>query len=357
MKVLAFTKYGPRAASSRQRFHQYEPALAAAGISVDFAPLLGDDHMRRLVAGQRATPLSVARAYGARIAALASARYYDVLWVQYELFPWLPGFVERLAMRSGKPIVVDLDDAIFHQYDQSPSRLVRTLLGSKLQPLLRSATACCCGNQYLRDFAARYCPRTLVVPTVVDTDIYRPAPSRDPGAPLVIGWIGSPSTWVNVRPLLPVLKGLVESLGASIRVVGAGVAAERDRFPGLELVEWSEATEVAEVQGFDIGIMPVRDLPFERGKCGYKLIQYMACGKPVVASPVGVNADIVRDGENGYLTDTPESWRDRLTELLGDAQMRARMGAAGRKRAVDDYSLASQAPVLVDLFRSLAIPR
>lgn len=353
MKLLALTKYGSLAASTRQRFEQYEPALHAAGISVDYAPFLGNEHLQRLAAGRRATPLSVVRAYASRIRALLSARRYDALWVHCELFPYWPGFAEWLGTLSGRPILFDYDDAIFHIYDASPNPLVRALLGTKLEPLLRRASACCCGNAYLRDYAAQYCSRTIVLPTVVDTEIYRPATGRRENGPLVVGWIGSPSTWTNVQPLLPMLRELAERHGFVVRAVGAGPAAERDRFPGLELVEWSEAGEVAAVQSFDIGIMPLHDQPFQRGKCGYKLIQYMACGKPVVADPIGVNREIIDEGESGFLARTPKAWRDAILKLAGDPALRARMGAAGRARVVRDYSLASQAPRLVELFRSL----
>ena len=354
MMILALTKYGSLAASTRQRFEQYEPALAAAGISVTYSPLLGNDHVERLVAGRRASPIGVLRAYAARLLSLISARRYDVLWVHTELFPYWPGFFERLAKLWGKPIVYDYDDATFHIYDASPNPLVRRLLGKKLAPLLRRATACCCGNEYLRAYASKYCPRTMVLPTVVDTDVYRPGPDRASDRPVVIGWIGSPSTWANVRPLLPMLRALTEERGVIVRAVGAGKGAEDDRFPGLELIEWSEASEVAEVQSFDIGIMPLRDRPFERGKCGYKLIQYMACGKPVVAAPIGVNTEIVTDGESGYLVQTPEAWRESLVKLVVDSDLRASMGAKGRSQVVERYSLASQAPRLVELFRSIA---
>jgi len=138
-----------------------------------------------------------------------------------------------------------------------------------------------------------------------------------------------------------------------IRAVGAGAKAKADAFDGLEFVEWSEASEVAQVQGMDIGIMPLLDRPFERGKSGYKLIQYMACGLPVVASPVGVNSDIVRIGENGFLASDPEQWSTSLQALIEDPGLRSRLGQAGRARVEMDYSLASQAPRLVEVFREV----
>lgn len=351
MRVLALTKYGSLAASTRQRFVQFEPALAKAGIAVDYSPLLDNAHLRGLVEGRRASPLSITKSYARRALRILNARSYDLLWVHCEYFPYLPGFVESWsAWIASAPFVFDYDDAIFHMYDTARNPLTRILFGGKLEPLLERAKACLCGNEYLRSYAARFNPHALVVPTVVDTDVYRPT-AGDPSR-LVIGWIGSPSTWCNVRPLLPLLREVCERKGVTFRAVGAGTEAEEDRFPGLELVDWNEATEVAEVQGFTVGVMPLLDRPFQRGKSGYKLIQYMACGLPVIASPVGVNAEIVRDGDSGFLATGPEQWRRALNALLNDAELRRRMGALGRERAVADYSLAVHAPRVVEIIKA-----
>lgn len=357
MRVLALTKYDSLAATTRQRFFQYEPALAAQGITVEYAPLLSNDHLERLVRGQKASISSLLRAYFGRLVALMRARNFDVLWVHYELFPYFPGFLETLAKLWNQPIILDYDDAIFHRYDTSPNLLIRLLLAKKLVPLLRSSFVCCCGNAYLRDYAAQFCQHTIVLPTVVDTSIYRPIAKLPDAMPLTIGWIGSPTTWRNVQPLLPLLRKLTEDHSLRVHIVGAGVDAERDRFPGLELIEWSEAREVEEVQTMDIGIMPLLNLPFERGKSGYKLVQYMACGLPVVASPVGVNCTMVADGVNGFLASTEEEWRQALTRLILDPELRASMGDAGRASAEASYSLASQAPRLVELFRTVGQSR
>jgi len=357
MRVAAFTKYDRQAASTRQRLLQFLPSLEAAGIAVDYHSLLGDGYVQGLVAGQRPSPAAVAGSYLRRLGQLLAPPDCDVIWVYAELFPFLPAQFERLAFLGGKPLIYDFDDAFFAAYQESPNALVRRGLGDKLEPLLRGAAACTCGNDYLRDYAARFCERTLVVPTVVDTGLYRPLGQIDGNGPPTIGWIGSPSTWVDVRPLLPLLSDLHRETGARFRAVGAGAAAAADRFEGLDLVDWSEAGEVAEVQAMDIGIMPVRDLPFQRGKSGYKLVQYMACGLPVVASPVGVNRQIVTEGVNGFLALDDGQWREALLQLIADAQLRRRMGQAGRRLVEDSYSLASQAPRLVELFQSVAASR
>lgn len=353
MRVLAFMKYGELAASTRQRLLQYRPDLDAAGIEVEYLPLLNNDHIRRLADGRPASAGSALMAYLRRGLQLLFRRDYDLIWVHCELFPYLAGFFERLAFLSGKPVVYDYDDAIFHMYDANRRPFVRRMLGRKLEPLLRGAAACCCGNAYLKAYADRFCDNAIILPTVVDTASYWPALPREGKAPLVIGWIGSPSTWAYVRPLLPLLRELADHHKVRIRAVGAGTQAEADAFPGLDLIEWSEESEIREVQAMDIGIMPLPDEPWARGKCGYKLIQYMACGLPVIASPVGVNSEIIQPDIHGYLADSPAQWRDALIALIEDRSMRQRMGLAGREKVEEHYSLKSQAPRLVTLLKSL----
>ena len=347
MRVAAFTKYGREAASARQRLLQYLPSLAAAGIEVDYSPLLGDDYVRALASAGSYSKLEVARSYARRMRQLLGGAQYDLLWIYAELFPYLPAAFERLAFRSGKPVVYDFDDAFFVNYEGS------RLLSGKLEPLIAGAAACCCGNDYLRDYAFRLNPNSIVLPTVVDTDAYVPA-QRELDGPPTIGWIGSPSTWEYVRPMLPLLEELCDGERARLLVVGAGSAANADRFRGMELAQWSEPGEIASVQAMDIGIMPLPDEPWARGKSGYKLVQYMACGLPVVASPVGVNSTIVRDGETGFLASSVDEWRAALIRLIDDADLRASMGQRGRVRSVKAYSLRSQAPRLIDVMRSAA---
>jgi glycosyltransferase involved in cell wall biosynthesis len=157
-----------------------------------------------------------------------------------------------------------------------------------------------------------------------------------------------------VRPLLPLLQKLSDSGNARIMVVGAGAKAESDRFPGLDLRDWSEENEIRYIQEMDIGIMPVRENLWARGKSGYKLIQYMACGLPVVASPIGVNCEIVESDVNGFLARSDDEWERALTGLIDDAMLRNRLGEAARERAVERYSLAVHGPRLTALLSGLS---
>jgi hypothetical protein len=170
--------------------------------------------------------------------------------------------------------------------------------------------------------------------------------------PVVVGWIGSPSTTHYLKELAPVFNRLKETLAVRFVAVGARV----DQLSGLpvEAREWSEQCEITEIQAFDIGIMPLPDEPWSRGKCGYKLIQYMACGLPVVASPVGVNTEIVQSEFNGFLAHTHEEWTEALTRLIQDKQLRMKYGAEGRKRVENHYSLQVQANRMIKFLRSVA---
>lgn len=345
LRILALTKYGDAAASTRQRFLLYRPALEKAGFELAVSPLLSNQHVRGLASGHRANPASVALSYARRLGVLITqAHDATVLWVHCELFPYLPGVFERLAFRPGRPVVFDYDDAIFHMYDSLP------LLRSKLRPLIAGSAAVSAGNEYLADYARRLNGNVHVVPTVVDTDCYVPEQGRQSGAP-VIGWIGSPSTWPYVRQILPIVEELCRGGRARFLVIGAGKQAEADRFPGMELREWTERSEVADVQSMDIGIMPLSDDRWARGKSGYKLVQYMACGLPVIASPVGVNTEMVGEGLNGFLASTADQWRHALYRLTEDSDLRSRMGMEGRKVAISDYSLAAHAPRIVGIMR------
>jgi glycosyltransferase involved in cell wall biosynthesis len=356
VRVAAFTKYDREAASTRQRVLQYLPYLQRAEIHVDVHPLLDEAYVRSLASAEAPSKPAIAAAYGRRLAQLMFSQRADLIWVYAELFPWLPAPFERLAYRAAKPLLYDFDDAFFHPYDEHRNPVIRSLVGGKLITLIKGATAVCAGNQYLADYAMRYNETTHILPTVVDIDRYRPAPMSTE-RPLTIGWIGSPSTWDFVRPLLPLLTQLSRERAVEFLVVGAGAAAEADQDEGITFEPWSEAGEIGSVQAMDIGIMPLPDQPWARGKSGYKLIQYMACGLPVVASPVGVNSNIVADGVTGFLATDLGQWRAALNRLIDDAELRRRMGEAGRNRAVEAYSLQAHAPRLIEIMWRAATGR
>lgn len=350
MKVLLLSRYGRLGASSRLRSYQFLPLLAAHGVDVQPSALFDDDYVAALYRGERPLPL-ILRGFARRVAALCNARAYDACWVEKELLPWLPAWLERALVPPDMPLVVDYDDAIFHQYDRHRSRVVRRLLGHKIDAVMRRAALVLAGNDYLATRArAAGAPRVEMVPTVVDVARYA-SPPPAPRHRCTVGWIGNPGTARYLALIAPVLRALAQR--ADVRLVAIGANPEQVAGLPIEVRPWSEATEVAELQAIDVGIMPLPDEPFERGKCGYKLIQYMACGRPVVASPVGVNAAIVRDGVNGFLAADEAQWLAALTALADDPDRRVRMGAAGRADACARFSLHAAAPRVAALMHGV----
>lgn len=352
MKVTLLSKYSRLGASSRLRSLQYLPALEAAGINVAVQPLFDDAYIRRLYAGEGRSPVRVAGRYAIRARDLRWSADADLLWLEYEALPYVPHWLEQALMPREVPYVVDYDDAVFHNYDLSARSWVRRLLGSKIDRVMAGAAAVICGNDYLADRARQAgAARVERLPTVVDADQYLFAPRPENSEP-VIGWIGSPMTAKYLQVIAPALAAVCADGKARIRLIGSGPVD----LPGVpvDVIPWSEATEVEEIRRFDVGVMPLPDTPWERGKCGFKLIQYMACGLPVVASPVGVNSEIVEEGGNGFLAANHDDWVRALTSLRDDALLRQRLGAAGRDKVERQYSLQVTGPRLAKLLAEAA---
>ena len=357
VRVLVLTKYARLGASSRMRLLQYLPRLQQAGIEITVRPLLSDELL--LMRYQRgAYPIwPLLRAYAERCRALLQRNHFDAVWIEKEALQWFPLWLE-LALLRGVPYVLDYDDAVFHQYDQHSISWVRRLFGRRLDGLMAKAAVVVGGNNYLaqraRDAGAR---RVEVLPTVIDLDRYplRSTNFSDGAAsdrPPRIVWIGSPSTVRYLQLLCEPLQTLAKSHAFVLRVIGGGAVD----FPGVEVevLPWSESREVEDISVCEVGVMPLLDSSWERGKCGYKLIQYMACELPVVATPVGVNSEIVQQGVNGFLASTDEEWVAAMGRLLADKSLRTAMGQAGRQRVELAYCVQQTGPRLAELLRSAA---
>jgi glycosyltransferase involved in cell wall biosynthesis len=351
-RILFLTKYAHNGASSRYRFFQYLPLLEHAGIHCQVMPLFEEAYLVNRYQSGHGHVGDILRAYLRRFFALIAAWRFDLVVLEKEALPYFPALPEKFLGWLGVPYVVDYDDAMFHQYDQHKRWWVRLLLGNKIANAMRGAHLVTVGNGYLAGYARRAgAPRVEVIPTVVDLVRYPPPqvkPSSD--APYTIGWIGSPSTAKYLQAIAPALAEACAGGRARVRLIGSG-AVDLPGVP-LEVLPWNEASEVDELNRFDVGIMPLPDDPWERGKCGLKLIQYMACGLPVVASPVGINSEIVEQGVNGFLAQTQGEWIQSLNTLLHDADLRQRMGEAGRKKVEQEYSLQTTGPKLLALLKS-----
>lgn len=354
MKVLFLPKYDQKAASCRYRFLQYLPYLEEHGVRCTVSPLFDDAYLENKFALGRARTADVLRAFLRRTWAILGSKRFDLVVLHVEAFPYLPPFFELALKLFGVKYIYDYDDAIFHNYDLHRNRFVRTLLAGKIATAISCARKVIAGNGYLARYAGMINPDVVILPTVVDVEKYQPVPPSPPeaGRKFTIGWIGSPSTSEYLRCIASALKALCADGNCKVALVGAGEM----ELPGvdLETIPWSESTEVSAIQGFDVGIMPLPDEPWARGKCGFKLIQYMACGIPVIASPVGVNTDIVQHGKNGFLASAPDDWARALRALRDDVELRRKLGKAGRQIAERNYSLQWAAPKLLSILKGTA---
>lgn len=336
MKLLILTKYAPRGPSSRYRFLQFVPALQAAGMQTSVAPLFDDFYLDCLFSGRTTGKLYLVRRVLARLRKILLAKRYDLVWIEGELIPFLPAGWERLLHALLPPRIYDFDDAVWLRYSGNAK------LAGKFAQILSSARGVTAGNDFLAAFTGQFCDRVHRIPTVVAWERYtaiRPALTGQ-----VIGWMGSPSTIHYLQALAPVFQRLARDRGLKLHVVGAELKIE-----GVEVVSipWRYETEVAEIGRFDIGVMPLDETPWSEGKCGLKLIQYLAAGVPAVASPVAVNRKIVEGSGGGLLATCHAEWEQQLLRLLDTPVLRHTLGSKGRKWAEESASVAAVAPNLV----------
>lgn len=351
MKILLLSRYGNLGASSRYRSYQYLSYLKTNGFDITFFPLFTNDYLKSLYLGQKKSFSYILKVYGKRIFQLRQVNKFDLVWIEYEALPWLPARIEHGLGLSSIPYVVDYDDAIFHRYDQHESKLVRMFLGHKIDQVMRRAALVLAGNDYLAERARLAGAKNIqVLPTVIDLKRY-PKILKSVNKFFTIGWIGSPSTSKYLTLITPALTEFCKRVDTQVVLIGAG----KVDLPGVpvKFIPWSECTEVEFMQCFDVGIMPLPDNPWERGKCGFKLIQYMACSCPVVGSPVGVNKKIIKHGVNGYQAETINEWIQAFMILNNNKEERRRMGESGRKLVEKQYCLQVTAPRLSSLLRSI----
>ena len=349
-RILILPRYTKKGPSSRVRMVQYLPYLNQVDFDHDVHPFFDDSYIDSLYRQKPRNFLKILKAYFDRITVSLKSQRYDLIWLQYELLPWMPFCLEKLLLRNHTKLVVDYDDAVFHRYDKHPSVVVRKLLGKKIDRLMRSASVVIAGNEYLADRAnCAGARRVEIIPSVVDISRYPLKTSWEGEDGVIrIGWIGSPNT---VKYLLEIKDVIQQITGAASKfiIIGAEVPRELKRY-SIEVRKWSLDKEAELLQDLDIGIMPLIDAPFERGKCGYKLIQYMACGLPVVASPVGVNKKLVQHEENGFLAESDKEWVIAIDRLKHNPRLRKEMGLKGRKLVAENFCVQKSFPKIIRLF-------
>jgi glycosyltransferase involved in cell wall biosynthesis len=347
VKLLYFSKTSIIGPSSRYRIYQYIPYLREAGFEVTICPLFKEGWFRILDMRWPLLRAAVKAIYAlsrlfVRIWDLMKVGRYDLYCFEHQAFPYLPTFLEKIAKRINPNMLLEFDDAIF----------LTPLHGRKIPKLIAMSQHVIVGNDYLKDYAIKFNPRVSVIPTVVDTERYQAKQGSRTQRQVTIGWIGLAYNLSYLKGLGSVLRRLRGEVGDFYLKI---ICSQGLTMDGVNTIfkRWSYAGEPGDIRGLDIGIMPLPDDEWARGKCGLKVLQYMACGVPVIASPVGVNKEIIRDGENGFLAAAEKDWLQKLSLLARDEELRRKLGQKGRQTVQDRFSLTHWGPKLASLYKSL----
>jgi len=338
----------------RYRLEQWDPLLRERGVEITYEPFESPElHQVVYKPGLLGTKLKlVTGAVRRRAALLNKIKNYDVVYIFREAALLGPPVFERLVYQSGVPFVFDFDDAIFVSY-KSPSNGYLSYLkfAGKTKTNCRLAAHVMVGNPYLADYARQVNQNVTIIPTTIDTNKYQPITGKVAKNPVVIGWTGSYSTVQHLDTLRSALQKLAKLESFKLRVIGTPTY----QLEGVDVLasQWRSDTELEDLNAIDIGVMPLPDDSWSKGKCGLKALQFMALGIPTVCSPVGVNTDIIQHNENGLIAATEEEWIHKLSLLVRSAELRKRLGDAGRKTVELKYSATAQAPRVFEVLESV----
>lgn len=354
MKILFLFPYPhATAASQRFRFEQYLEDLQKKNHDITLQSFLDAPTWEILYKkGNTFRKLwGISKGFLRRWKVIFQAKKYDYIFIHREASPLGPPVFEWiLAKILGKKIIFDFDDAIWLPNTSQSNFLAASLkFHNKTRLICKCAYKISVGNAYLGAYAQRYNPNTIINPTTIDTiNWHNQVKNQEDNTQLVIGWTGTHSTLKYLDELVPVLQELEQSYNFTFLVIAN--QAPTWQLQSLRFIPWQKATEIEDLLKMNVGVMPLTDDEWAKGKCGFKALQYMALGIPALASPVGVNAEIIDHEENGFLCRDAQDWHKYLTQLLEDQTLRSRLGKKARKKIIDYYSVLANRRNFENLF-------
>ena len=345
-----------RSPSQRYRFEQYLNYFEAKGFNWELSEIITekDDAVFYAAGNYFKKVIIILKSFYIRWKDLRRANQFDLVFIQREALLVGSSYFEKKLHKRSK-VIFDFDDSIW-LLDTSPENKKFEFLKNpdKTKTNILNSHAVIAGNHFLATYARQFNANTFIIPTTINTDFHRPKPElRNGGSKIIIGWSGSISTIKHFEMAVPVLKELQKKYPGllEIHVIGQGSY----QHPELNVIgkNWSALTEVDDLNHFDIGIMPLPDDEWVKGKCGLKGLSYMACGVATVMSNVGVNAEIIKQGENGFLASDTAEWVDHLSKLIDNRELREKIGQAGRLTVVEKYSVEAHKERYLEVLNSL----
>lgn len=356
MKILFIVPYPPdEAPSQRFRFEQYFGILSQSGYSYSIASFLTLSDWKILYSKNHRVLriMRLIRAFARRFVLLFRVPAFDYIFIHREAAPAGPPVFEWIIARLlRKKIIYDFDDAIWLT-DKVDESVVEKIIRwrSKVKSICRWSYKVSCGNEYLAAYARQFAQHVVYNPTTIDTEnLHDPRTAHAvEKKTITIGWTGSHSTLKYLNEVVAPLAALEKKYPSLEFLVIANYKPELN-LQSLKFLPWKKETEAHDLAQMDIGIMPLPDDEWAKGKCGFKALQYMAMNIPAVVSPVGVNVTIVEDGVTGFHATTEEQWLQHLETLIANESLRKKMGEAGRQKVIERYSVSSNSSSFLSLF-------
>lgn len=357
MKILFLVPYPTEGASNRVRVEQFLPYLESKGVKYKIRPFVNRRFYQILYLPSRyieKTFWFIVCTVN-RIFDILRSLDYDIIFIHREAYPFFGAIIESILTGIRKPIIYDFDDAIFLPSTSKQNIYINKFKNpAKVSNIIRMSKYVIAGNNYLRDFAIQFNRNTVVIPSSVDTEKYLPVAEKGDKKSVVIGWIGSNTTESFLYSLEKVFVRLSELHENLIfKIVGASLKSAS--LKNMVTKKWNLNEELNDLQGFDIGIMPMPDNLWTKGKCGFKAILYMACGLPVVASPVGVNLEIIDNGVDGFFAKDKDEWVKNLSFLIENEDLRRAMGLKGKEKVLKRYSIDVTAPQFYEALKRVYV--
>ncbi len=358
--ILFIAAHRPhRSPSQRYRFEQYFSYLEANGFTYELSYIIDEkDDITFYSPGHFLKKIGIViKAILHRISDVRKAKQFDIVFLQREAFMAGPPVFERLLAKSRAKLVFDFDDSIWMLDTSNANKKWEWLKSTtKTKETIANADLIFAGNQYLAAYAKKANENVIVVPTTIDTNIHKRKTAYKEAKQVCIGWSGSITTIKHFKAAVPLLTKIKNAFGDKVCFKVMGDSNYTNKELGINGIAWSNDTEIDTLSSFDIGIMPLPNNEWVKGKCGLKGLSYMALEVPTIMSAVGVNTSIINDGENGYLANTDEEWFVKLSALINSFELRKKLGAAGRKTVVEHYSQQSQKDIYLSNLKNLLTP-